>query len=419
MNATGESADSAARLAVEQAARHSYGRLVAFLAARSGDVAAAQDALADAFESALHSWPASGIPEKPDAWLLTAARRRLIDASRHDQVREQALPELLILTDDAYERALNEVHFPDERLRLMFVCAHPAIDAAARAPLMLQTVLGLDAARIASAFLVQPAAMGQRLSRVKTKIRATGISFDVPEAKELPNRLAAVLDAVYAAYGSGWDDDVAGAEESRKGLADEAIDLGRLLLRLMPDAEAQGLLALMLHCEARRDARRDTSGDYVPLSRQDVGLWSMPMIYEAERLLEGAAEAGRVGRFQLEAAIQSAHARRARNGQTDWHAIALLYEGLVRIAPAIGAFVGHAAAVCEAHSAEAAWALLEELPAEAVQNYQPYWALAAHLLARMRRVEQAEAAYDRAIGLCEDASTRRYLLRRRADGQLA
>ncbi|MEO8922732.1 MAG: DUF6596 domain-containing protein [Caldimonas sp.] len=400
---------SAAKAAVERAARDSYGRLVAFLAMRSRDVAAAEDALADAFEAALESWPSSGVPEKPEAWLFTAARRRLIDAGRQAQVRDQALPELIVLADESYDHAFNEATFPDERLKLMFVCAHPAIDPAMRTPLMLQTVLGLDAARIASAFLLQPAAMGQRLARAKTKIRDAGIAFEVPEGRQLPERLEAVLEAIYAAYGSGWDD-VMGADERRRGLAAEAIDLGRLLLRLMCDeAEVQGLLALMLHCEARRDARRDAAGHYVPLSEQDTTCWSRPMIDEAEQLLFAAAGAGRVGRFQLEAAIQSAHAQRAAIGATNWQAVALLYEGLVRMAPTIGALVGRSAAVGEAAGAEAGWTLLEELPADAVKSYQPHWALAGHLLARMQRIQAAKAAYERAIGLCEDSSMRDYL----------
>jgi RNA polymerase sigma-70 factor (ECF subfamily) len=279
---------------------------------------------------------------------------------------------------------------------------------------MLQTVLGLDAARIASVFLVKPSAMGQRLSRAKAKIRDAGIGFELPEAKELPARLDAVLEAVYAAYGSGWDD-VTGADPRRKGLALEAIDLGRLLLRLLPDEpEARGLLALMLHCEARRQARRTAAGDYVPLSQQDAARWSRPMIDEAERHLGVAEQAGRIGRFQLEAAIQSAHAHGAASGCTDWDHVALLYEGLVRLAPALGALVGRAAAVAEARDAATAWTLLEAIPADAVSTYQPYWALAAHLLARMRMTREAAAAYSRAIGLCEDRAMREFLARQAA-----
>src|SRR6185437_2490245 len=398
-----------ARRAVEQAARDSYGRLLAFLAARSRDLAAAEDALGDAFRAALEAWPQSGMPDKPEAWLLTAARRRLIDGVRHARVQADAAPTLLAITEEAQAVASAETIFPDERLKLLFICAHPAIDASARTPLMLQTVLGLDAARIASAFLVQPAAMGQRLSRAKAKIRDAGIAFAVPEPSELAPRLDAVLEAIYAAYGRGWDD-VTGADPRRKGLALEALELGRLLLRLLPgEPEAQGLLALMLHCEARRAARRSADGAYVPLSEQDMTLWSVPLIDEAQALLSCAERTGRIGRFQLEAAIQSVHASRAWSGHTDWQAIALLYEGLVRLAPTIGALVGRAAAIAAARGAEHGWALLQEVPAAAVTGYQPYWALAAHLLKRMGRMGDSADAYGRAIALCEDAAMRDFL----------
>ncbi|HXS72991.1 MAG TPA: DUF6596 domain-containing protein [Rhodanobacteraceae bacterium] len=402
---------SGIRETIERAARDSRSRLLAFLAARSHDLAAAEDALSEAFRSALETWPRDGVPNQLEAWLLTAARRRLVDAARHVQVHARAVPELLAAVNDAQAMLDEELTFPDERLKLMFVCAHPAIDAGARTPLMLQTVLGLDAARIASAFLVKPAAMGQRLSRVKTKIRDAGIAFEIPGSDGLPARLDAVLEAIYAAYGSGWDD-IAGADPRRKGLANEALELGALLLQLLPnEPEARGLLALMLYCESRRAARRDDGGHYVPLSEQDTTRWSAPMIVQADRLLREAERAGRIGRFQLEAAIQSVHAQRARDGRTDWESLALLYEGLVRIAPAIGALVGRAAAVAQARGAQDGWEWLQQIPAEAVASYQPYWALAAHLLAQMQRPDEAHAARERAIGLCEDEAMRRFLMR--------
>ena len=398
--------------AIEQAVRDSYGRLLAFLAARSRDVAGAEDALAEALKTALEIWPRRGVPEKPEAWLLVASRRKLVDAARRARVRMDALPNLIAATEEAYEMTEKFLVFPDDRLKLLFVCAHPAIDAGARTPLMLQTVLGLDAGRIASAFLVQPAAMGQRLTRAKAKIRVSGLSFELPEAKQLPERLDSVLEAIYAAYGSGWDD-VAGADPRRKGLAAEAISLGRLLVQLMPqEPEAKGLLALMLHCEARRGARRTNSGAYVPLLEQDVTLWSKEAIEEAEHWLGTAALVKGFGRFQFEAAIQSAHALRARTGMTDWHTIALLYEGLVSLSPTIGARVGHSAAVAEAQGAENGWTILQAISPAEVADYQPYWALAAHLLARMQRSSEAAAAYSRAIGLCEDAAMREFLRRR-------
>jgi RNA polymerase sigma-70 factor (ECF subfamily) len=399
--------------AVERALRDSAGRLLAYLAARSRDLAAAEDALGDACRIALETWPSAGIPDKPEAWLLTVARRRLTDQARHRQVQQDALPDLTILAEEAEEMALAETAFPDERLKLMFICAHPAIDPGIRTPLMLQVVLGLDAARIAAAFLVQPTTMGQRLSRAKVKTRDAGIGFDLPRPADLPPRLAAVLDAIYAAYGSGWEDqssNEARADQAQAGMAMEAIDLGRLLLRLLPaEAEVRGLLALMLLCESRGSARRGADGSYIALLDQDVGSWSQPMIVEANHLLSIAARANRPGRFQLEAAIQSVHAARAVTGETDWQAIAFLYDGLIRIAPSIGALVGRAAALAEARDAAAGWLALQAIPADLVCRYQPFWAVAAHLLVRLHRLEEARAAYSTAIDLAKDPAQRAFL----------
>ena len=398
--------------AAELAARVSYGRLLAYLAARWRDVARAEDALGDALLAALETWPRTGVPDNPVAWLLTAARRRLVDGARHAGVAAAAEADLKIMLDERADA--SPAAFPDERLALLFVCAHPAIDEAARTPLMLQTVLGLDAARIASAFLVAPATMSQRLVRVKAKIREAGIRFEIPAPGELAARLDAVLEAIYAAYGSGWED-VAGADPRRHGLAEEAIWLGRLVARLRPDEpEAQGLLALMLHCEARRAARRDAAGAYVPLGFQDLRRWSRPMIEEAEEVLAGAARLKAAGRFQLEAAIQSVHAQRVQTGETDWAAVTLLYEGLLRHAPTMGARVAHAAALGQARDAEAGLAALDAIPRDEVATYQPYWALRGHVLKALGRAAEAGEAYERAIGLSEDPAVRAFLLGRRA-----
>jgi len=305
--------------------------------------------------------------------------------------------------------------FPDERLKLLFVCTHPAIDPAMHTPLMLQTVLGLDAVRIAHAFLISPATMGQRLVRVKTKIRDSGIQFEVPQERELPQRLDAVLEAIYAAFGIGWDD-MAGVDQRGRDLAEEAIWLGRVLLQLMPgEAEVRGLLALMLHCEARRQARRGPDGRYIPLSEQDSQQWSLPLIEEAERHLAEAASRGRsrAGRFQLEAAIQSVHAERARSGRTEWGAIALFYEQLVRISPTLGTRTGYAAAAGEANGPEAGLAVLDGIDLDNVSAYQPYWAVRAHLLQRLGKTSEAAHAFDQAIGLAEDPAVRQFLLQRR------
>ncbi len=398
--------------AAELAARASYGRLLAYLAARWRDVARAEDALGDALLAALETWPRTGVPDKPEAWLLTAARRRLVDGARHAGVAAAAEADLKVMLDERADA--SPAALPDERLALLFVCAHPAIDEAARTPLMLQTVLGLDAARIASAFLVAPATMSQRLVRVKAKIREAGIRFEIPAPGELAARLDAVLEAIYAAYGSGWED-VAGSDPRRRGLAEEAIWLGQLVARLLPDEpEAQGLLALMLYCEARRAARRDAAGAYVPLGFQDLRRWSRPMIEEAEEVLAGAARLKAAGRFQLEAAIQSVHAQRVRTGETDWEAVTLLYEGLLRHAPTMGARVAHAAALGEARDAEAGLAALDAIPPDEVATYQPYWALRGHVLKALGRAAEAGEAYDRAIGLSEDPAVRAFLLGRRA-----
>ena len=401
--------------AAEAAAREGYGRLVAYLSARSRDVAAAEDALGEAFRAALETWPRDGVPGRPEAWLLAVARRQLIDASRHERVEAGAAPSLRVAAERKQSEpdAIDDEAIPDDRLKLMFVCAHPAIDAASRTPLMLQTVLGLDASRIASAFLVAPAAMGQRLVRAKAKIRDAGIPFEVPRPADLPARLGPVLDAVYAAFGTGWED-ADGVDPRRRGLASEAIWLARILVQLVPgEAEARGLLALMLHCEARRAARRSTSGAYVPLDEQDMALWARPMIAEAERALASAAALRSIGRYQLEAAIQSVHAQRAVTGRTDWDAVALLYGELVRLSPTLGALVGRAAALANARDPSAGLAALDAIDARSVVTYQPYWAVRAHLLARLGDRDAARDAFAHAIGLSEDKAVREFLIRSR------
>ena len=394
---------------VERVARESYGRLVAYLSSHTRDVASAEDALSDALVAALKTWPRDGVPQNPEGWLLTSARHSFIDLVRHQRVAEASESTLLLLREEPREGTL----FQDERLKLLFVCAHPAIDPAMHTPLMLQTVLGLDAARIAHAFLVSPTTMGQRLVRAKTKIRDGGIQFEVPEERELPQRLDAVLEAIYAAFGIGWDD-MAGVDQRGRDLAEESIWLARVLLQLMPtEAEVRGLLALMLHCEARRPARRGTDGRYVPLTEQDSQQWSLPLIEEAERHLAEASSRGRTGRFQLEAAIQSVHAERARSGRTEWDAIMLFYQQLIRVSPTLGTRTGYAAAVAEAKGPEAGLAVLDGIDLDAVSTYQPYWAVRAHVLQRLGKTSKAGDAFDRAIGLAEDQAVRQFLLQSR------
>ena len=396
---------------IERVARESYGRLVAYLSSHTRDVASAEDALSNALVAALTTWSRDGVPQNPEAWLLTAARHSLIDLVRHQQVAVASEPTLQLLREEREVTLSRE--FPDDRLKLLFVCAHPAIDPAMHTPLMLQTVLGLDAARIAGAFLISPKTMGQRLVRAKTKIRDGGIQFEVPQEGELPQRLDAVLEAIYAAFGIGWDD-MAGVDQRGRDLAEEAIWLARVLLQLMPsEPEARGLLALMLHCEARRPARRGADGRYIPLSDQDTKRWSLPLIEEAERDLAEASTYRRSGRFQLEAAIQSVHADRARSGRTEWLAIARFYEQLMRISPTLGTRTGYAAAIAETNGPEAGLAVLDAIASDDVSGYQPYWAVRAHLLHMLGKTSEAADAYDRAIGLAEDPAAREFLLQRR------
>ena len=404
-------ADEHAHRAVESVARESYGRLVAFLSARTRDVAGAEDALADALIAALTTWSRDGIPKNPQAWLLTTARNRLTDHARHQQVRAQSAPTLEIIAGEFHESADIDV-IPDERLKLLFVCAHPAIDPDMHTPLMLQTVLGLDAVEIGRTFLVSPQAMGQRLVRAKKKIRQTRIAFEIPEANQLPQRLEAVLNAIYAAYGSSWED-AAGADPRSRGLAEEAIWLARVLRdQISDEPEVRGLLALMLHCEARRPARRD-AGRFIPLSEQNPREWITPMIEEAETELAAAAPRLRLGRFQLEAAIQSVHAERARTGFTNWNAIAVFYDQLAQLSPTLGGAVARAAAHAEISGAAAGMALLEAIDPRSVVSYQPYWAVRAHLLQQLHRTHDAEEAFDRAIGLAEDDAVRSFLLEKK------
>jgi predicted RNA polymerase sigma factor len=408
-----ETGEEVTHRTIERVARESYGRLVAYLSSHTRDVAGAEDALGNALVAALTTWPRDGVPKNPEAWLLTTARHAVIDTMRHQRVISASEPTLLLLKENSTEEATLSTEFPDERLKLLFVCAHPAIDPAMHTPLMLQTVLGLDAAHIAHAFLVSPKTMGQRLVRAKTKIRGGGIQFDIPQERELPQRLDAVLEAIYAAFGIGWDDMV-GVDQRGRDLAEESIWLARVLLELMPNqAEVQGLLALMLHCEARRGARRAPDGRYIPLSEQDPALWSLPLVEEAEHHLGEAYKQGRSGRFQLEAAIQSVHADRARSGRIDWAAIALFYKQLIHVSPSVGRKTGYAAAVAEVNGPEAGLAILDAIDVAVVSAYQPYWAVRAHLLQRLGRTPEAVDAYNRAIGLAEDPAVRQFLLQKR------
>jgi RNA polymerase sigma-70 factor (ECF subfamily) len=353
------------------------------------------------------------VPDNPQAWLLTVARRKLIDAARRNRTSREAGAHLGLLVEELAAAPVPDV--PDERLALMFVCAHRAIDPAIRAPLMLQTVLGLDAATIASAFLTAPAAMSQRLVRAKARIKLTAIPFHVPERADLPERLQAVLVAIYAAFTAGWTDP-GGSENQTRDLTQEAIWLCTVIVSLLPDEpEALGLLALMLYAESRRNARRTAAGEYVPLDEQAVETWDTDLIRQAEALLLRASAIDHPGRFQLEAAVQSAHVVRRRTGQSDWAAIVRLYDALAGLTGSPVVALNRAVALTETEGATAGLAALDSLADDPrLSDYQPYWAARAGLLARTGAVKSAKTAYRRAIGLEPDEVVRRFLARQLA-----
>ena len=402
-----------ARAAVARIARLSYGRLVAMLAARSRDIASAEDALSEALARALERWPHEGVPDNPEGWIVTTAKRLQIDRSRTARVAERASTELVAIEAARADRlgATGD----DDLLGLLFVCAHPAIAERDRTPLMLQVVLGLDARRIASAFLASPGTVGQRLTRAKAKIAAAGIAFEIPAPKAYPARLASVLDAIYAAYTLGWDG-AHGDDVETGALAREAIWLAALLAGLLPDeGEAQGLLALLLFCESRREARRDaSSGAFVALAEQDVSRWDATMIDAAEAALRhgGRVGAASAGRYQLEAAIQAVHAARRTSGRVDRDALVLLYEGLLRVSPTIGARTAAAAALGEARGAELGLAALDAMPETARRGYPSWWAARGHLASQLGRTEEARVAFSTAAGLTGDPVVRAHLLAR-------
>ena len=401
-----EEARRAAAIEAEGAARSSYGRLLSILAARSGDISAAEDALADAFAAALVQWPRDGIPANPPGWLVTVARRRIGHAAARRRTADHAV-DLLQLLQREHDEAVASA-FGDDRLALMFVCTHPAIDVEAQAPLMLQTILGLDAARIAACFLVSGSTMGQRLVRAKRKIRDARIAFVIPEPNDIAARAGSVLSAIYAAFGTAWED-FAGSDALSSGLSSEAIWLARLLHRLLPDdPEVMGLLSLMLFCEARRRARRDGNGMFVPLHRQDVTRWSRPMMVEAEELLLTAARREAPGRFQTEAAIQSLHVHQRMTGERFTLPLTQLYDVLAGFAPTIGVLVARAVAYAEHGDPRAAIDQLDRLDGAAC--YQPWWAARARACWLAGDEAAADIAATRAAGLSADPSVRRFLL---------
>ena len=389
--------------------RDSYGRLLAVLAAPTRDIAAAEDALADAFERALVRWPGDGIPANPEGWLLTVARNRLRDLWKSSGYR---MTESLTESDCASTSLDDDMPaIPDRRLELMLVCAHPAIAPNIRTPLMLQSVLGVEAAAIATAFAVEPATMAQRLVRAKKRIRDAGIPFALPERDDLAERLPSVLEAVYGAYAIDWQLAPQGAPI--ESLSAEALHLALVLAELLPDEpEVLGLAALVCLSEARRPARRTADGGLIPLDGQDTRRWDSVLISRGEVLLRRAHDHRRPGRFQYEAAIQSAHCTRATQGRVDMTALRKLHRALLRVAPSLGAAVASAAVDGEIDGADAGLRALDAIDDPAVERFQPAWTTRAHLLAEAGRVTEAAGAYRRAIELTADSGVAEYLLRR-------
>ncbi|GAA0394420.1 RNA polymerase sigma factor [Micromonospora gifhornensis] len=401
------------RAAAAVAARDSYGRLLALLSTSTSDIVWAEDALADAFERALRSWPDQGVPDNPTGWLLTVARNRLRDHWKSAQWQRN-VPLDVERDAPVHLDALDLDAIPDRRLELMLVCAHPAIERTAHTPLMLNTVLGFTAEQVGRAFSTPTSTMATRLVRAKRRIKATGIPFRIPDRSDLPGRMAAVLEAIYGAYVIDW----ATTGPQARPVPTEALHLAEVLTTLVPDdPEAHGLAALVQLSAARLPARLDEHGRFVPLAEQDPTRWNERLIHRAHQHLRTAHARRHLGRFQLEAAVQAVHCARRHTGTTDWPALLDLHRALHTLAPSLGGAVALAVATAEVEGPAAGLTRLDALlnpTDDRARRFQPAKAARAHLLERLGRHAEAAAAYDSAIALTHDPAERGYLEHRRA-----
>lgn len=399
--------------------REEWARVVASLARRFSDLDLAEEMAAEAFATAVERWRQDGVPPNPGAWITTTANRKAIDRLRREGRRDSKHKEALMLQDDSPTDPLGAVD--DDRLRLLFTCCHPALAMEARVALTLRMVAGLTVPEIAHAFLVQEAAMGQRITRAKGKINVARIPYRVPEAEDLPARVAGVLAVLYLVFNEGYLASGEQSEPIRRDLTSEAIRLTRLVKTLMPeDGEVVGLLALMLLTEARAEARVSASGELVRLDEQDRGAWDRALIAEGislvrERLAVVARGDAVPGRYQILAAINAVHTSVPEVRDTDWSQVVALYDQLAAIDPSPIVALNRAIAIAELDGPEVGLGVVERL-GEALDGYHAFHATRADLLRRLGRSADARAAYDRAIDLAGNSAEVAYLTRRR--GQL-